>query len=566
MIISSDSTFSKKVAKTNTKKITPLAGALMALSARRSVIPVGQDKIPLVSWKKYQEVLPTKAQIESWWKEYPKANLGIVTGKISNLTVVDVENGGDIKKFPRTLTVQTGGGGWHLYYKYYPIQNKTRIFPLTDVRGDGGYVVAPGSTHASGKLYEIIDDFPIRDFPYELFGEKKVSKVLEKIEGVEEGDRNASAATVAGGLLRVFNKQKAVAWTMLSDWNKKNIPPLSEYELRNVFNSIASREDRKDHNGTSDLPDPTVEPLKYLTMSEVLEEADIELENTKPEDIVSFGYDFLDENLTGLFKGELVILGGESGTGKTTFATNIIYKASKKYKCCIYALEDRLVDYGIKSMFFEVNRLRTKDGRKSYPWNDYRRNQISDPNFKELKKQAKENLRNENILFVKAVRQMDIETLEREVDLKVKEGVQLFLIDHLHYFDLLKGNQSKADYIENMMVRIKSLLNRTGARTILVVHYKKLEGKKPMLDSFKDSIAIPQNANYVINLWRDRSDSGDRLKTLLTVPKSRNPNGEFTLELEFDPNKNDYKLINQKYGTPQDKEFEDFTKKATDNF
>jgi len=137
--------------------------------------------------------------------------------------------------------------------------------------------------------------------------------------------------------------------------------------------------------------------------------------------------------------------------------------------------------------------------------------------------------------------------------LSTQEGFELFLIDHLHYFDLLRGRASKADYIESVMVRIKRLQVRTGARIILVVHYRKLNGKKPTLDSFKDSISIVHNANYVINLWRDRSEGADHYATTFIIPKARNPNGEGQIEVVFDPQKNDYKTDKDwEYGTSQD--------------
>lgn len=533
---------------------TPKSFALDAIKKGTSVIPVGKDKVPLISWKEFQERLPTKEEVENWYTKWPDANVGIVTGKISNLSIVDVEKGGDISPFPKTLTIKTGGGGWHLYYHYFPISNKARIFPLTDIRSDGGYVVAPTSTHASGKKYEVTGLNPISDFPYEIFGENKIEKksfIPEVIYGVNEGNRNDSAAKICGFYLRSFPASEA--WDLVHRWNKDNIPPLQEQELRNTFLSIKNREDKqkkgkKREYEESPLP---VEDIDFIPYTKILEMGISELDATDAKEIISFGYDWLDEKLTGIFKGNLIVIGGESGTGKTTFATNIIYKASKNYKCGVIALEDRLEDYSISALYFEINRLRKIDNLNGYPWNAYRKNEIKDAKYLAYRNTAFKNLQNDNINFAKVKRQMTIETLERAIDKKVREGYKLFLVDHLHYFDLLRGDSSKADYIEKVMVRMKQLQNRTGARILLVVHYKKLEGRKPTLDSFKDSISIIQNANYVINLWRDRSQQDEFSdETEMYIPKARNPNGEATFKLRFDREKNDYVLLGRKYGTP----------------
>ena len=295
------------------------------------------------------------------------------------------------------------------------------------------------------------------------------------------------------------------------------------------------------------------EHIEFVPFSEILDRAIIELDETRPEDIVSFGYDFLDDKLTGLFKGELTVIGGESGTGKTTFATNIIYKASKKHRCSVFALEDRLNDYGMKNIYFEIGRLRKEHGKKNYPWNAYRKNEIVDQEYKTYRDQAKQNLNNPNVYFADVKAQMNIDMLERAINNEIDAGSKLFLIDHLHYFDFGTSDSTKADYIEKLMVRMKLIQNQTGARILLVVHYRKLNGAKPSLDSFKDSMAIVQNANYVINLWRDRSmvdEDSNRFETHMFVPKSRNPNGECSFKLMFNPDINDYEFKEVLFGTP----------------
>lgn len=87
--------------------------------------------------------------------------MGIVTGRISGLLVLDIdgpvgeESLGNLE-LPPTVIVETGGGGWHHYFKYPEggnVGNKTELFHKVDIRGNGGYVVAPPSKHISGKQY-----------------------------------------------------------------------------------------------------------------------------------------------------------------------------------------------------------------------------------------------------------------------------------------------------------------------------------------------------------------------------------------------------------------------------
>jgi hypothetical protein len=59
-----------------------------------SGIPIegnGGRKKPLVKWQEFQERLATPEEVAGWWKKWPDANVGIVTGAISNLVVVDTD-------------------------------------------------------------------------------------------------------------------------------------------------------------------------------------------------------------------------------------------------------------------------------------------------------------------------------------------------------------------------------------------------------------------------------------------------------------------------------------------
>jgi len=155
-----------------------------------SVIPIiPGDKKPLISWQKYQKTHATQEQITKWWTEHPDANIGIVTGLISNLGVIDVdsdEGRQNIEKFiPDSFmapTVDTPRGGSHLYCRNEVIVgNKAGVIPGTDFRGEGGYVVAPPSVNSKKKAYQWKEGLKIGMVEIPLLPDAYLKYILKNI-------------------------------------------------------------------------------------------------------------------------------------------------------------------------------------------------------------------------------------------------------------------------------------------------------------------------------------------------------------------------------------------------
>lgn len=255
-----------------------------------TVIPIGKDKKPLVEWKQFQTEKPSNEEVFEWFAvKFLNANLGVVTGKASGIVVVDIDprHSGSNDEFAilETLAVKTGGGGYHYYFRYEEgLQNQVGIKPGIDMRAEGGYVVAAGSVHQSGKGYEWIGDpqttpiLPLPDFVREWLikkdGSQNKSNLLsEKLDGVGEGKRNESAASVAGKLILRFkqNEWETEAWKFLLSWNLANNPPLPETELRQVFDSISRKELAKQTQLTGTQTPPSNNKKEQVTLNEALE-------------------------------------------------------------------------------------------------------------------------------------------------------------------------------------------------------------------------------------------------------------------------------------------------------
>lgn len=238
-----------------------------------NVIPCQpRKKEPAVAWKKYQ----SEKYIE---KIGDDQNIAILCGAISNdLFVVDLDDPELIKDFEmlkqKTLVVQSGSGGYHIYCR--PNGEKPHTMRFTnhkgqhvDLQSDGTYVLAPPSIHPdSGEEYKIVSStldiglIHITSILHKLkqhgFETDKGSKPLsEIIKGVGEGERNANAFKYACYLLQREMLDDGTAWFQMQEWNKKNKPPLDEAELQTIFKHAASYERPKESKKKKDESQPT---------------------------------------------------------------------------------------------------------------------------------------------------------------------------------------------------------------------------------------------------------------------------------------------------------------------
>lgn len=202
--------------------------------------------------------------VTDWWTAWPNANVAIATGGVIVIDI-DPRHGGDATlaqletthgSLPPTRRVKTGGGGLHIYFAAPPkitIKNSAgQLGAGIDVRGQGGYVLAPPSSHISGQPYEWTPGPGLAPMPPWLVTALQQPRLKAPVaaqdwqqlvrQGVTEGNRNNAAAKLAGHLLRRY-VDPMVTLELVLAWNMTRCaPPLTPSEIKTIVCSIAGRE------------------------------------------------------------------------------------------------------------------------------------------------------------------------------------------------------------------------------------------------------------------------------------------------------------------------------------
>lgn len=207
----------------------------------------------------------TVAQVLRWWKTWPDASIAIAVGRHAGVAIVDVDrkSGGletlaelqlEHGPMPDTLTVETGGGGVHLYFRHpgVAIGNRAGVLPGTDTRDCGGYVIAPPSLHISGRCYE-----------WSKLGGSKLATMPEWLlnrlrQGTERGskpivpaglpicrDRNETLFGLGTAMRRRGACHAAILAALEAENRERCKPPLDADEVAKIAGS-ASRYDPAD--------------------------------------------------------------------------------------------------------------------------------------------------------------------------------------------------------------------------------------------------------------------------------------------------------------------------------
>lgn len=236
-----------------------------------SIIPVEpRGKRPAVAWKPYQVAPAPFEQVTAWFGNGHDYNIGIVTGAVSGIVAIDCDSREAIAwadaHLPATPMITRTAKGEHRFFRHpgRPIRNKARLRTgetqiALDVRADGGFVVAPGSVHETGAIYEKAGSWPpVIELPVfdPTWLEPEPTKPAATAptratrpsdrEHVRDRARKYLAATppaiegqggdehtfqVCCRLVRGFDLSDADAFDLLFEWNARCVPPWTEGEL-----------------------------------------------------------------------------------------------------------------------------------------------------------------------------------------------------------------------------------------------------------------------------------------------------------------------------------------------
>ena len=190
--------------------VTPNAsGRLVCTCGKPDCEDAGKHPLGKLAPRGLTQATNHERVVRTWFTTAPYANIGLVTGSTIVLDV-DPRHGGDESlrvleeehgALPETCRSLTGGGGEHIFFRPpagVEIRNSAGdLAPGLDIRGAGGYIVAPSSLHESGRTYEwSVDHHPDEVAPAPMPAWMVAALAQPKTRRRSAGKRNTRSMTV----------------------------------------------------------------------------------------------------------------------------------------------------------------------------------------------------------------------------------------------------------------------------------------------------------------------------------------------------------------------------------
>lgn len=272
-----------------------------------------------------------KSQINAWWDKHPDCNIGIATGSISGgLVVIDLDKDDNkgldgyavLKEWqrehgmlPETAMSITGRGGYHYFYRDTARwQNRIGLYDGVDVRGEGGYIVAPPSIHPNGRIYEweqepLIYGFAAVDNQVVNFlvpmPDSQGQQAFQIPEQIPAGERTNTLVKLVCSQQAKGLSDEAIRAAVRAENETRCIPPLTDLELEKEVFPALTRYQKGTASYNAVLDRGKSRPAKNHSLDMSVMES---VQEKHAEWLIS-GY---------VPKYQITSLAGDGGSGKTT--------------------------------------------------------------------------------------------------------------------------------------------------------------------------------------------------------------------------------------------------------
>jgi hypothetical protein len=496
--------------------------------------------LPNGTWGQFQERLATDAELVDMFGGSTPVNVGIITGAISGLVVVDADSPAAeawvTDNLPRTpLQVRTGRGRQFYYaHPLQPVRNKVRAKAPDgtsldlDLRADGGYVLAPGSQHASGATYQRLgdwvspDDLPVFDPEWidpppaataqdattttnapaprvDVHTDadhlrRRLAAYMATVEPAVEGQGgDAHTYRVCCRLVRGFNLTIDEAIDALHEWNATCAPPWSDRELRT---KLANAQRYGDEPVGARLEQGRVVPFAVTAPAPVVNKAPAEnlapRRQSSPTGLVSIGdfleqddpaADYLVDNI--IARGTVNLIVSKPKVGKSVLARAM----------CVAITQGRpeFLGYAVKpgTCWYLALEGRAQDHRA---------------HFRQLGARSTDPLR----IYCGRAPQKAIDQVRAWAEHEVPDVI---VVDTLQRFVQATDSDNYAE-MSNLFDPIIGLSRDLGCALVFLHHARKMADGALTLDAVHGSVAISGSVDNTILLARS-----DQLRTLATVQR-----------------------------------------------
>lgn len=477
------------------------------------------------------------ATIEKWWRIWPDANIGLITGHRSGVVVLDCDpkNGGNeaLRELLKTngefgddkVSSKTGGGGYHLFFQHpgghWPNTQGSPTRPSCigwglDWRGDGGYVAAPGSTHKSGKDYTWLNK-PNGHLPTapewlleKLRNRHSALEIPKDAEGeILPGNRHNILRAWACQMRGKGMSKQAIRSALVSENSTRFSEPKPDDEVDRIIEYACKFQPGevphwREADDKAEIPDGLfIDDLPGIVSNR---SSGVKLAVDALFDIgaqrgLSTGWKNLDE-LYSVHRGDLTINVAAPSAGKTTFGLNLISNMATlhDWKIAVCSTENR-ISHMIADLAGMIN------GATYY--GNYKSNQMT-----RREKEFVDDFIYEHFRFIAPVRgeEFSLQYVLSRAEKMQADGV---MIDPFGAIALPKGGSNDSRLIRDLLHGVlQPFAKDTQSHVWLMVHTTKMQpdknGDTPMPTPYNatDSAGFFNAGDFLIGQRRPQSRGG----------------------------------------------------------
>lgn len=477
---------------------------------------VPRDKTPATEHG-FKDATTDPEKIRKWWHLQPDCNIGIATGEVSRLVVIDIDNdettgkdgSGELRKWeksngdlPETWTVTTGRGGAHYYYRTTEdFRSKASIFPSIDVRGNGGYVVAPPSVHPNGQPYEWDGMYNPDDMAIAQVNDtvrrflkgaqhKEQNEDIQQIQQkpIESGRRVNSLVSWIGALRNVGLDTDLITEKIRRVNETQCNPPLTEDELRKEVFPALTRNWLPGINPAEMQLRPPVDPSEFPPFENF---KDI-FNDPPPKKPV------LIENV--MRRGHKMIISGQSKAGKSFAALELAFAIAEGMKWFGH--------WCTKGKVLFVNM--EVDGASL----DDRLINV----YKAFGKTTDGHMENITLWHLRGVEGVSLKTLTEELIRRTKEqNYSCIIIDPI--YKIMTGDENSNGDMARMLTTLDRVAREAGASVVFVHHFSKgIAGDRSSIDRGSGAGVFARDPDAILTVTQlDQEPEVDAIHTAWRV-------------------------------------------------